>query len=74
MIITYYNCYRHYPGEDKRGKYIFEIYLDDEFVDNVYDAHAIEGWIRIKIFDSYGNVSASSKKEGNIKIVKNYEY
>ena len=74
MKMRYYNCYRHYPGEDHRGKYIFEIYLDDEFVDNVYDANAIEGWIRIKIFDSYGNVSASSKKEGNIKIVKNYEY
>ena len=74
MIITYYNCYRHYPGEDKKGKYIFEIYLDDEFVDNVYDANVIEGWIRIKMFDSYGNVSPSSKKEGNIKIVKNYEY
>ena len=74
MNMNYYNCYRHYPGEDIRGKYIFEIYLDDEFVDNVYDANAIEGWIRIKIFDNYGNVSASSKKEGNIKIVKNYEY
>ena len=74
MNMNYYNCYRHYPGEDNKGKYIFEIYLDDEFVDNVYDANAIEGWIRIKIFDSYGNVSASSKKEGNIKIVKNYEY
>lgn len=74
MSISYYNCYRHYPGEDRRGKYIFEIYLDNEFVDDVYDADAIEGWIRIKIFDSYGNVNASSKKEGNIKIVKNYEY
>ena len=74
MNMAYYNCYRHYPGEDKRGKYIFEIYMDNEYVDNVYDANAIEGWIRIKIYDSYGNVIPSSKKEGNIKIVKNYEY
>lgn len=74
MIITYYNCYRHYPGEDRRGKYIFEIYLDDEFVDNVYEAHAIEGWIRLKTYNEDGIITPSSKKEGIIKIVKNYEY
>lgn len=74
MNLNYYNCYRHYPGEDNRGKYIFEIYLDDELTDNVLDADAIEGWIRVKVFDRNGNISPSSKKEGNIKIVKNYEY
>ncbi len=74
MNLNYYNCYRHYPGEDNRGKYIFEIYLDDELVDNILDANAIEGWIRVKVFDIYGNISSSSKKEGNVKIVKNYGY
>ena len=74
MNMNYYNCYRHYPGEDNKGKYIFEIYLDDEFVDNVYEAHAIEGWIRLKTYNEDGIITPSSKKEGIIKIVKNYEY
>ena len=74
MNLIYYNCYRHYPGEDKRGKYIFEVFLDGELVDDVLDAHAIDGWIRKKTFDEDGVVSPSSKISGSIKIIKNYNY
>ena len=72
--IRYYFCYRHYPGEDNIGKYIYEIYLDDELVDNVYDANSYEGWVRIKIFGSDDTVFPSGKKEGRVKIIKNYNW
>lgn len=74
MNINYYNCYKHYPGEDRKGKYIFEIYLNNELVDHVYDANVIDGWIRIKVFDPTGMIMPSSKREGIVKIVKNYSY
>lgn len=74
MNLIYYNCYRHYPGEDRKGKYIFEVFLDGELVDDVLDANMTEGWIRKKIFDEYGVVSPSSKISGSIKIIKNYNY
>ena len=74
MNLNYYNCYRHYPGEDNRGKYIFEIYLNDELIENVYDANMVEDWVRLKVFDLDGNVKASSKHEGIVRIHKNYDY
>lgn len=72
--LTYYYCYRHFPGEDFKGKYIYEIYLDDELLEHVYDANSVEGWVRVKVFDEYGDVTPSAKKEGNIKIIKNYTW
>jgi hypothetical protein len=74
MKILYYNCYKHFPGEDRKGKYIFEIYLNDELINYVYDADVVEGWIRIKLFDNDDNPYPSSKRNGIVKIVKNYKY
>ncbi|NBP57114.1 hypothetical protein EBU71_11395 [bacterium] len=72
--LHYYHCYIHYPGEDNRGKYIFEIYLNDDLISNVLDADIDEGWIRKKIFDEYGNLMPSHKLSGVVKIIKNYNY
>ena len=74
MNINYYNCYKHFPGEDRKGKYIFEIYLNDELINYVYDADVVEGWIRIKLFDNDDKPYPSSKRKGIVKIVKNYNY
>ena len=72
--LVYYNCYRHYPGEDHRGKYIYEIYLDNELLEDVFEAHSVDGWVRTKVFDADGTVTPSSRKEGLVKIVKNYTW
>ncbi len=69
--IRYYHCYKHYPGEDLHGKYLYEIYLNDELVKNVFDADSFEGWVRIKIFEK-DFIKPSSKKKGIVKINKNY--
>ena len=72
--LAYYYCYKHFPGEDFHGKYIYEIYFNDELLEHVYDANSVESWVRIKVFDENGDVIPSAKKEGNVKIIKNYTW
>lgn len=74
MKLFYYHCHTHFPGEDDHyGKYIYEIYLDDVLISEVYEASVEENWIRIKVYTDT-DMFPSSKKEGLVKIIKNYDY
>ena len=72
--LTYYHCQIHFPGEDDfLGKYIYEIYLDDLLIIEAYEASTVDNWIRIKTYTELG-IQPSAKKEGIVKIIKNYQY
>lgn len=56
------------------GKYIYDIYLNGEYIGNVYDANVSEGWVRTKILHSDGPATPSFRIEGAVKIIKNYNW